>query len=326
MLRPPMLEMLMPLDPPTAAVLQLLADQGTPMSMVNGTPQQAREGFRTMTVGLRDPATLAQVQAVEDGTIPGPAGEIAVRTYRPAADGPLPTILYFHGGGFVIGDLDTQDDHARLLCRDVEAVVLSVDYRLAPEHPFPAGFEDCLAATRWAADHIGELGGDADRIAVSGDSAGGNLAAAVSLAATHEGGPRLAAQLLLYPCVDFREDDEMHPSRIENGEGLFLTSEDMRWFRNHYLHDEAHISDPRASVLLASDLAGAPPAVIATGEYDPLRDEGEAYAKALEAAGVKVVLRRYDGLIHGFFGMGAWSPAAAEAATDLCEELRTLLS
>jgi acetyl esterase len=316
----------MPLDPPIAAVLQLLADQGTPMSMVNGTPQQAREGFRTMTVGLRDPATLAQVRSVEDGTVPGPAGDIAIRTYRPEADGAVPTILYFHGGGFVIGDLDTQDDHARLLCRDVEAVVVSVDYRLAPEHPFPAGFEDCLAATRWVAEHIAELGGDADRIAVSGDSAGGNLAAAVALTATADGGPRLAAQLLLYPGVDFREDDELHPSRIENGEGLFLTAEDMRWFRNHYLHDEAHVTDPRASVLLAPDLAGLPPAIVATGEYDPLRDEGEAYAKALEAAGVKVVLRRYDGLIHGFFGMGAWSPASAAAATDLCEELRTLLA
>jgi acetyl esterase len=315
----------MPLDPPIAAILQMLADAGTPMSMVNGTPEQAREGFRTMTVGLRDPATLAQVRSIEDGTLPGPAGDIAIRTYRPEADGTVPTVVYFHGGGFVIGDLDTQDDHARLICRDVEAVVVSVDYRLAPEHPFPGGFEDCLAATHWVADHVAELGGDAGRVAVSGDSAGGNLAAAVALVTTTEGGPALAAQPLLYPGVDFRDDDTLHASRIENGEGLFLTSEDMRWFRNHYLHDEVHAADPRASVLLAPDLSGLPPAVIGTGEYDPLRDEGEAYAAALEAAGVKVVLRRYDGLIHGFFGMGTWSPASAEAAKDLCEELRALL-
>lgn len=315
----------MPLDPPVAAVLQMLADSGTPMSMVDGTPEQAREGFRTMTVGMRDPATLAQVRSIEDGTLAGPAGDIAIRTYRPEADGPVPTILYFHGGGFVIGDLDTQDDHARLLCRDVEAVVVSVDYRLAPEHPFPAGFEDCLAATKWVADNIAAVGGDADRIAVSGDSAGGNLAAAVALTTTRDGGPKLAAQLLLYPGVDFREDDALHPSRVENGEGLFLTAEDMRWFRNHYLHQDTDAHDPRASVLLAPDLTGLPPAVVGTGEYDPLRDEGEAYAKALEDAGVKVVLRRYDGLIHGFFGMGTWSPASAAAATDLCEELRTLL-
>jgi acetyl esterase len=174
-------------------------------------------------------------------------------------------------------------------------------------------------------ENVAELGGDADRIAVAGDSAGGNLAAAVALA-VRDTGPRLAAQLLLYPGVDFREDDDLHPSRVENGEGLFLTAEDMRWFRNHYLQDEAHTADPRASVLLAPDLAGLPPAVVGTGEYDPLRDEGEAYAKALEEAGVKVVLRRYDGLIHGFFGMGTWSEASAAAATDLCEELRALLS
>ena len=315
----------MPVDPPIAAVLDLLASSGTPMSMISGTPQQARDGFRAMTIDIRDPQTLAQVGSITDSTIPGPAGDIAIRIYRPEADGPLPTVLYFHGGGFVIGDLDTQDDHARLICRDVEAVVVSVDYRLAPEHPFPAGFEDCLAATRWAAANIAELGGDADRIAVSGDSAGGNLAAAVALAATKEHGPKIAAQLLLYPGVDFREDDDLHPSRVDNGEGLFLTADDMRWFRSHYLHDEAHAQDPRASVLLAPDLTGLPPAVIGTGEYDPLRDEGEAYAKALEDAGVKVVLRRYDGLIHGFFGMGTFSPAAAAAAADLCAELRVLL-
>jgi acetyl esterase len=315
----------MPLDPPIAAVLEMLANSGAPMSMVDGTPEQAREGFRAMTVGMRDPATLAPVRSVEDGTIAGPAGDIPIRTYRPEIDGPVPTIVFFHGGGFVIGDLDTHDDHARLLCHDIEAVVVSVDYRLAPEHPFPAGFEDCLAATRWAADHIAELGGDADRLAVAGDSAGGNLSAAVALAATHDGGPTLAAQLLIYPGVDFRPDETLHPSRIENGEGLFLTLEDMIWFQSHYLQDEAHVTHPRASVLLAPDLTGLPPAVVGTGEYDPLRDEGEAYAKALEAAGVKVVLRRYDGLVHGFFGMGTWSPASAAATKDLCEEFRTLL-
>jgi acetyl esterase len=315
-----------PLDPPVAAVLEMLANSGTPMSMVDGTPEQARDAFRSMTYGIRDAQTLAPVRSVEDGVISGPAGDIPIRTYRPEADGPLPTVVFFHGGGFVIGDLDTHDDHTRLICHDVEAVVVSVDYRLAPEHPFPAGFEDCLAATHWVADHIAEFGGNADRIAVAGDSAGGNLAAAVSLVIAKEGGPKLAAQPLIYPGVDFRDDDSLHASRIENGEGLFLTADDMRWFRNHYLHDEAHIDDPRASVLLAPDLTGLPPAIVGTGEYDPLRDEGEAYAKALEDAGVKVVLHRYDGLIHGFFGMGIWSPASGAAAKDLCEELRTLLA
>lgn len=316
----------MPLDPPVAAVLEALANSATPMSMVDGTPEQAREGFRTMTVGLRDPAALAPVRAVEDRTIPGPGGPIGLRVYRPGVAGLVPTVVFFHGGGFVLGDLDTHDDHARLLCHAVGSVVVSVDYRLAPEHPFPAGLEDCLTATRWVAENIAGLGGDPRRVAVAGDSAGGNLAAAVALTATRAGSPELAAQLLIYPGVDFRDDDSLHPSRAENGEGLFLTAEDMRWFRSHYLPDAVHATDPRASVLLAPDLAGLPPAVVGTGEYDPLRDEGEAYAHALRAAGVHVVLRRYDGLIHGFFGMGAWSPASAAAAQDLCAELRAVLT
>ena len=235
-----------------------------------------------------------------------------------------PTVVWCHGGGFVLGTAAVSDPLGCLFASRLGWPVVSVDYRLAPEHPFPAGFEDCLAATQWAAANIESLGGDLERLAVSGDSAGGNLSAAVALA-TKDDGPKLAAQLLLYPGVDFREDDDLHPSRLENGEGLFLTAEDMRWFRNHYLHDDAHTNDPRASVLLAPDLTGLPPAVVGTGEYDPLRDEGEAYAAALEAAGVKVVLRRYDGLIHGFFGMGTWSPASAAAAKDLCEELRAVL-
>src|SRR3954471_7791093 len=203
----------MPLDPPIAAVLDMLATSGTPVSMRDGTPDQAREGFRTMTVGLRDPATLAPVRSAEDRTIPGPGGDIAIRIYRPEADGPVPTVVFFHGGGVVIGDIDPHDDHTRLICHDVEAVVVSVDYRLAPEHPFPAGLEDCLAATRWTADNIANLGGDADRIAGARDSAGGNLSAAVALITTREGGPQLAAQLLISPGADFRDDESLRPSR-----------------------------------------------------------------------------------------------------------------
>ncbi len=313
----------MPLDPPIAAVLELLAQSGMG-SMAQGTPEQARKGFRAMTVGLRDPQTQVEVGSVEDATLPGPVGDLRVRLYRPRAEGPVPTVLYFHGGGFVIGDLDTQDDHARLLCRDVAAVVVSVGYRLAPEHPFPAGLQDCLAATRQVAGQVERFGGDPERIAVSGDSAGGNLAAAVALASVTDG-PLLAAQLLIYPGVDFREDDGLHPSRVANAEGLFLTAGDMRWFRSQYLPDEAAASDPRASLLLAPDLAGSPPAVVGVGEYDPLYDEGTAYAEALAAAGVPVVLRSYPGLVHGFFGMGTFSPAAAAATADLCAQLRAQL-
>jgi acetyl esterase len=313
----------MPLEPATAGVLALINAQGGG-GLSAGTPAQARAAFRFMTVDLRDDATLAPVRSVEQVVLPGPAGDLPARVYRPELDGTVPTIVFFHGGGFVIGDLDTHEDHARLLAAEVGAVVLSVDYRLAPEHPFPAAYEDCLAATVWAGENLDQLGGDADRIAVAGDSAGGNLAAAVALA-TRDTGPRLAAQLLLYPAVDFVEDAD-HASRVENAEGLFLTAEDMRWFGAHYVPDVALRSDPRASVLAAPDLSGLPPAVVGTAEYDPLRDEGEAYAAALEKAGVQVDLRRYDGLIHGFFGLGVVSPGSAAAARELCAALTSLLS
>jgi len=311
----------MPLDPVISSVLELLAASGSP-ALSSGTPEQARAGFRLMTVDLRDPAHLAPVGEIVDGTLPGPAGDVPIRTYRPTTDGPHPTVLFFHGGGFVIGDRDTHDDHARLLCRDVDAVVVSVDYRLAPEHAFPAGLEDCLAAHRWVVDNAAHLGGDVTRLAVAGDSAGGNLSAAVALAARDAGLP-LAAQLLIYPGVDF-VDSQDHPSRLENAEGFFLTADDMRWFGDHYLQDSP-TDDPRASVLRAQTLAGVAPAVVGTAEFDPLRDEGNAYAAALVAAGVPVVARQYAGLIHGFFGLGHVAPAAAEATAELCGELRALL-
>jgi len=295
-----------PLDPVLASVLDMMAASGAP-TLASGSPEAGRAGYRAMTVGLRSPDSLAQVGSVEDGAVDGPGGPVPVRTYRPGTPGPHPTVVFFHGGGFVIGDLDTHDDHARLLCRDVDAVVVSVDYRLAPETPFPGGYDDCLAAYRWVVEHAADLGGDVARLAVAGDSAGGNLAAAVALAARDAGSP-LRAQLLLYPAVDFVPGDD-HASRVENASGYLLTAEDMRWFGDHYLSDVAHAEDPRASVLKAPDLSGVAAAVVATAEYDPLRDEGEAYATALEAAGVHVVRRRYDGLIHGFFGLAPISPA-----------------
>ncbi len=313
----------MPLDPVLATVLDLMAASGSP-SLASGTPEAARAGFRAMTVGMRAPGSLAEVGSVEDGVVDGPAGPVPVRTYRPGTGGPHPTVVFLHGGGFVIGDLDTHDDHARLLCRDVDAVVVSVDYRLAPETPFPGGYDDCLAVYRWVVEHAADLGGDVSRLAVAGDSAGGNLAAAVALAARDAGSP-LRAQLLLYPSVDLVEGDD-HGSRVENATGYLLTAEDMRWFGDHYLSDVAQAEDPRASVLKAPDLSGVAPAVVAVAEFDPLRDEGEAYASALEAAGVPVVRRRYDGLVHGFFGLGPISPACAAAVDELCGDLRSLLS
>jgi acetyl esterase len=312
----------MPLDPAIAGILILLEQVGSP-SLASGTAEQARAIFRTSTVELRDPSTLASVRSVEDVTIPGPAGAMAARIYRPDVDGSVPTMAFFHGGGFVIGDIETHDDQARLICRDVGIVVVSVDYRLAPEHPFPAGYDDCLAATRWVADHVAELGGDPAKIVVGGDSAGGNLAAAIALT-TRETGPTLAAQFLIYPGVDFVEDGD-YPSRIDNAEGYYLTAEEMLWFRGHYLPADIDVTDPRASPICAADLAGAPPAIIGTAEFDPLRDEGEAYGKALADAGVEVRLARYDGMIHGFYGLGVHSAAAAAAVRDMNASLRDLL-
>ncbi|HVT63985.1 MAG TPA: alpha/beta hydrolase [Mycobacteriales bacterium] len=313
----------MPLDPQIAAILKFLADAGAP-TIASSTAEQARAGFRAGTVGVRNAATLAQVRSVEDITVTGGAGERAARLYRPDVDGPVPTMVFFHGGGFVIGDIETHDDQARLICRDGEMVVVSVDYRLAPEHPFPAGLEDCLAATRWAAANIDSLGGDASKLLVGGDSAGGNLSANVALACRGEG-PALAAQFLIYPGVDFTEDGDF-PSRVENAEGYFLTAEDMLWFREQYLPDGIDPAAPGLSPIAVSDLTGLPPAVIGVAEFDPLRDEGLAYGKALADAGVEVVVRRYDGMIHGFFGFTQLSAGAAEASSDMIRLLKELLA
>jgi acetyl esterase len=300
----------MPLDPQIASILKFLADAGAP-PLASGTVEQARAGFRAATVGVRNPSTLAQVRSVEDTTVPGGAGERPARIYRPDVDGPVPTIVFFHGGGFVIGDIETHDDQARLICRDGEMVVVSVDYRLAPEDRFPAGYEDCLAATRWAAANIDSLGGDASKLVVGGDSAGGNLSAVVAQTCRTEG-PRLAAQFLIYPGIDFSPDGD-YPSRVVNAEGYFLTAEDMLFFFDKYLPTDADVADPRLSPIRARDLAGVAPAVIGVAEFDPLRDEGLAYAKALADAGVDVTARRYDGMIHGFFGFTQLSAGAAEA-------------
>ena len=299
-----------------------MSQAGSP-SLSAGTPEQARHGMRAMTVDVRDPATLAPVRETRELLVPGPAGDLPARLYLPEAPGPVPTVVFFHGGGFVIGDLETHDDHARLLCHQAEVAVLSIDYRLAPEHPFPAAYDDCLAATVWAVAHIDQLGGEASRVAVAGDSAGGNLAAAVALSA-RDAGIALKAQLLLYPATDFRED-ELHHSRLENAEGFFLTADDMAWFGNAYTPEPAQRLNPRASVLLEPDLAGVAPAVLCTAEFDPLRDEGNAYAKALAAAGVEVRHTEFAGLIHGFYGLGVYVPAAAEAVAAVNADLKDLL-
>lgn len=246
-----------------------------------------------------------------------------VRIYWPETTGPAPLVVFFHGGGFVLCSLDTHDELARGLCQGAGAVVVSADYRLAPEAPYPAAPDDCYAALVWAVAHAAELGADGARVAVAGDSAGGNLAAVTALRARDLGGPALRHQCLIYPVTDCRFDT---PSYIENAEGYFLTTESMRWFWSHYLQDMGLATEPYASPLRAPSLSGLPPALVITAEYDPLRDDGERYAQALAAAGVPTTLRRYDGMIHGFVTMAEIFEDGRAALSLATEQLRTALA
>jgi len=257
---------------------------------------------------------------VEDRTIAGPFGEIPIRIYRPAVDRELPVLVYYHGGGWVIGSIDTHDATTRELATRVGCVVVSVDYRLAPEHPFPVPVDECFHALQWVHAHAAELGGDPDRLAVGGDSAGGNLAAVVSLLARDAGGPALVYQLLVYPVTDHEFESE---SMRDNAEGYFLEVEGMRWFYGHYIQDDpALAADWRVSPLRAANLSHLPPAMVITAEYDPLRDQGEAYANRLRDAGNAVVSTRYGGMFHGFFGMQAFIEPAELALDEAVHGLR----
>lgn len=304
----------MPLEPATAALLEQLAAAGGP-TMEELGPQGAREMYRAM----QPPADDIVVGSIEDRTVPGPAGEIPVRIYRPEGEGPFPVHVHYHGGGWVIGDLETHDADCRELCRQAGVLVVAVDYRLAPEHAYPAAADDCYAATRWVAEHAPELGGREGPVSVGGDSAGGNLAAVVALMARDRGGPEINFQLLIYPVTDAAMDT---PSHEENAEGYMLTREGMTWFWNLYCPQPAQRSEPHASPLRASDLSGLPAALVMTAEFDPLRDEGEAYARRLQEAGANVTCQRYDGLIHGFFSQARMIPAAQPAVVTAAEALR----
>jgi acetyl esterase len=269
------------------------------------------------------PGAPKPVAKVEDRSIPGPAGAIRVRVYTPAGRGPLPVLVYFHGGGFVLCSLDSHDGTCRSLANAAGAVVVSVDYRLAPEHRFPAAPEDCFAAAQWVARNAAEIGGDPARIAVGGDSAGGNLAAVTALMARDRGGPSLRFQLLIYPVTDFAFGTA---SYRENATGYFLTTDMMKWFWGQYLADPRSGAEPYASPLRAKDLRRLPPALCITAGYDPLRDEGEAYARRLSDAGVAATLTRYDGMFHGFFGMDAQLDAAKRAIAEAGDALRKALA
>jgi acetyl esterase len=331
----------LPLDPQIAAMIQQIAALDAP-AMWELPLDSARASFKTMVQMM---GAGEQVRSVENRTIPGPAGEIPVRIYTPAVPGeegagsdapgeagagaparaeappgPLPVLVFYHGGGFVIGDLDTHDRDCRALANRGRCLVVAVDYRLAPEAPFPAAVEDARAALRWVADHVGELGGDATRLAVGGDSAGGNLAAGVALWARDEGIP-LTLQLLIYPAVDIDGD---YPSRTENAEGYLLDRPLTDWFLRQYV-GETIPDDWRLSPRRAASHAGVAPALVITAEFDPLRDEGEAYAELLTATGVAARASRYDGMIHGFFGLAPFVTAASPAVDEAGAALRAAL-
>jgi len=306
------------LDPALATLLEFLAAAGKPMH--EGTPEEARRGFRTLTVDLRDPASVPEVAEVEERHLPGGAEARPARVYRPRTDAPLPTVLFLHGGGFVIGDLDTHDLACRTLANHADAVVVSLDYRLAPEHPFPAGLEDAVAAAAWVSEHLDELGGT-DVMGVAGDSAGGNLSTVVAQVLRDQGRP-LAGQLLIYPVTDMGGD---HPSLTENAEGYFLDAATMAWFGAQYVGDgSVDPTDPRLSPRHGV-LTGLAPAVVVTAQFDPLRDDGNGYAAALREAGVPVEHREFPGLIHGFVDMGRQSEAAQAAIEETFALFRALL-
>lgn len=309
----------MPLDPQAQAVLDVLAaGGGEPVE--EATLEESRRGHYVWLDLAGEPEDVARI---DHRFVVGPTADLPVRVYTPEGEGPFPGIVYFHGSGWVVGNIETADTGTRALANRTGCVVVAVNYQKAPEHPFPVPLDDCYAATQWVVDNAESLGIDPARIGVVGDSAGGNLAAAVCLKARDEGGPRLAFQVLVYPALDRRFD---LPSMVENAEGYLLTSANMRWFWDQYLPDEEAAADPLACPMRAASLAGLPPAIVLTAEYDPLRDDGELYAAALEDAGVPVVLRRYDEQLHGFLWMSRYVDASRRLLDDIGDDVRRVLA
>jgi acetyl esterase len=318
----------MVLDPQARMILDQMAEAHNP-PLNEQSVSEARQGATAMA-SMQGP--LEPVAGVEDRALAGPGGDLPVRIYVPSGNGPFPVVMYFHGGGWVIGDIESSDGLCRSLANASGCIVVSVDYRLAPEHPFPAAVDDAVHATAWVAANASSFGGDPSRIAVCGDSAGGNLAAVVALVARdHQiardpmiardsGKPEIKFQLLIYPVIDAACDT---PSYSENAEGYFLTKGAMQWFWNHYVPAEADRLHPYASPLRASSLAGLPPALVITAEFDPLRDEGERYAERMRADGTPAKLTRYNGMIHGFFTMGGMIDQGKSAMQESAASLRS---
>jgi acetyl esterase len=310
------------LDPDAAAVFRAFQEAGRP-AYETLSPQEAREYYlQARLVTNPDPPEL---KSVEPLSIPSPHGSIPARVYTPKtlrqADGLAGGLVFFHGGGWVIGDLDSHDVACRKLAVEGQLIVISVDYRRAPEHKFPAAVEDAIIATAWIAAHARELGIDAAQLLVGGDSAGGNLAAVVALASRDGNGPAISGQVLIYPATDFAMT---HASHREPETSILLTHSVIWWFRDHYLNGEADVGDWRASPARASTLAGLPPAYVLTAGADPLRDEGDEYARRLKQAGVEVTHRTFPGQFHGFFTMGKLLQQANVAASEIGVWLRAL--
>ncbi|MFZ5914385.1 MAG: alpha/beta hydrolase [Pseudomonadota bacterium] len=312
----------MALDSHVAGLLAQLAANPDAKGLADVPPEAGRGMFHAMAAmfDVKD----APIGKVENRKIPGPAGEIPVRIYTPVAAGtePLPCLVYYHGGGWVIGDLETHEGACRMLANDSGCRVISVDYRLAPEHVFPAAPEDCFAALKWVAANAQPLGVDPKRIAVGGDSAGGNLSAVVCQMAREAGGPSVAFQLLIYPATDMALGTG---SKKENATGYFLEERTMHYFYDLYVPKGTDENDPRLSPLRAKNFAGLPPAYVITAQYDVLRDEGRLYAEKLKEAGVKVTHVNYDTLIHGFFTMAGVIPAARPAIADAAKAVKAAL-
>lgn len=302
----------MPLDPQARDVLSTFGDAPPPDRLTVAEVRRAAAA-RSDVKGPPEP-----LETVGDITIPGPDRAMGARLYEPT-ERPPGVVVYLHGGGWVLGDLDIQDGLCRSLANASGCTFVSVDYRLAPEFPYPAALEDVYAAIRWVDAHAADFGVRQGMLAVAGDSAGGNLAAAAAIMARDRGAPALRFQLLMCPITDYEFDS---PSMIENGEGYFLTRDRMRWYWSHYLAEEASADDPYASPLRATDVSELPPAHVVTAEYDPLRDQGDRYAERLRGAGVDVTHRCHPGMIHGFMGMAGAIDRAGEAVAEAADALR----
>ena len=310
------------LDPDAAAVFKAFQEAGRP-PYETVSPAEARELYlKGRFVSNPEPPELASVEPL---TIPSPAGSIPARVYTPTrlrkVNGLAPGLVFFHGGGWVIGDLDSHDVVCRKLADEGELMVVSVDYRLAPEHKFPAAVDDAIASTKWIAENAKQFGIDASRLMVGGDSAGGNLAAVVAISARDDNGPDIAGQLLIYPAIHFAMT---HPSHKEPETSILLTHSVIRWFSDHYLNGAADVHDWRASPARAGTLIGLPPAYVLTAGADPLRDEGDEYARRLKEAGVAVTHRTFPGQFHGFFTMGKLLQQANVAAGEIGVWLKAL--